>query len=130
MNDGAREFVLDIPKVQDIIKSSNLTKKQKQLFITNFKEEVKTTKSHFKDGAWDLDLNLMLSDFYVSVLGFEPFMIKAALCANTDTTLSMTHRGVMMTNNKPKVFLNTKANKLYVATRAKNADWDTQLGDL
>ncbi len=126
-----REFTFDVPKVQDLLKSSKLTKKQQSSLLLAFKEEVKTSKAHFKDGAWPLDVEGVVAEIMLKVLGFETFMLKAALAANSGTSLSLSFKnGMTMTNTVDKVFFNLKSNKIYVAKSAKDADFDVQLGDL
>lgn len=113
------------------IDESSLNKKQKKRLKKIIKNQIKISKEHFKQGAWDLDASFLLHDMIDEFFGFSiTDLFLTQMCHQAKVGFSTTNKGTVYTNQTDKVFYNTVKNKLYVATKAKDVDNDIQLGDL
>lgn len=113
------------------IDESNLTKEQKTTLKNAIKEQIKTAKSHFKDGAWNLSARFYYDEVVESLLGFSlSDMFITQLCSQVNVTYTYNNGEPLFVNNVPKVFYSQVRNKMYVDTRARDVDYDVQLGDL
>ena len=130
LGQGGVLYKVPVLSLKEVLTRSSFTKAQQSKMLELLTQQTKDLKSHFKDGAWRIDLDFVVNDVLMDVLGIDLFYVKAALSNAIGTDMLAANNTTYLINTKDKVFLDTSSNKLYVDIKAKNASYDIQLGDL
>lgn len=129
---GKKLHKLDFPvqTLNELDNNKRLTSKQKAELKKIIKQNLKEVKGHFNDAAYKLDAKYIISDIVDNFFGVNfTDIIIGQICNKADVTYTYQDKAYFI-NEKIKAFYNPIKNKIYLDTRARNLEFDVQLGNL
>ena len=138
MTIGKKKFEMQWP-ITALADITGLSSTQKKQLKTLVNKEVKILKTHFNDGAWDIDFDSTFDDIVVDafggnlreyVLGELVTRLNVAYGTSQNKKAALFNKDRVLYNKKEKVFYSPTSNKVYSDTQMRNVDNDVQLGDL